>query len=150
MHEKTGSMEDHDGLTAVIKGHLHPHLHPHTDQWSVGLCPWGCLRCLQQLVLSAPSLPNRYQWHNWSTGLPLHRASERAVGSLSRGSGLSVPKSAAFCAATMQLSCWFHAWVAWLIFSLLIEVRFVSRKLARGGRRRTPERVEPSIAFWSY
>lgn len=26
----------------------------------------------------------------------------------------------------------------------------MSRKLARGGRSRTPARVEPSIAFWSY
>lgn len=26
----------------------------------------------------------------------------------------------------------------------------MSRKLARGGRSRTPERVEPSIAFWSW
>lgn len=31
-----------------------------------------------------------------------------------------------------------------------MEDRLVSRKLARGGRSRTPERVEPSIAFWSY
>lgn len=26
----------------------------------------------------------------------------------------------------------------------------ISRKLARGGRSRTPERVEPSMAFWSW
>lgn len=26
----------------------------------------------------------------------------------------------------------------------------MSRKLARGGRSRTPERVEPSMAFWSW
>ncbi len=26
----------------------------------------------------------------------------------------------------------------------------MSRKLASGGRRRTPERVEPSMAFWSW
>lgn len=26
----------------------------------------------------------------------------------------------------------------------------MSRKLASGGRRRTPERVDPSMAFWSW
>lgn len=35
---------------------------------------------------------------------------------------------------------------AWGRFEAL---RMVSRKLAKGGRKRTPLRVEPSMAFWS-
>lgn len=32
----------------------------------------------------------------------------------------------------------------------LLALRLASLKLARGGRSRTPLRVEPSIAFWSW
>lgn len=71
-------------LTPAIRGHPHPHLHPHPGQWSVGLCPWGCLRCFQQLALSAPSLPSRYQWQKWRTGLPPLHASVSAGGSVCR------------------------------------------------------------------
>lgn len=64
------------------------------------------------------------------------------------GRGLSVPRFVACCAAAVPLSSRLHASVP-CPTSVLAEV-LMSRKLARGGRRRTPERVEPSIAFWSY
>lgn len=70
-------------LTPAIREH--PHLHLHPGQWCIGSCPWGCLRCFQQLALSAPSLPTRYPWHRRSWGLPPLPVSVRAGGSVSRG-----------------------------------------------------------------
>lgn len=65
------------------------------------------------------------------------------------GRGLSVPVAGAGDAPTVPLSSRLHAWAPCPTLAL-VEVRLMSRKLARGGRRRTPERVEPSIAFCSW